>query len=145
MDDPGAGDHALLARSALPACAEYGLAVSGGYAIRAHGLVERSSQDIDFATAAMGALHDRGLPRDLLDVHGAAAHFSGPELISLCRAALDDEFNLETLRDQLSYAAAYPDEAFTRYGCAPVQIADVKAWAQDWSAKISHYGRPLRA
>jgi hypothetical protein len=206
------GDHALLVRSALPVCAKYGLAVVGGYAIKAHGLVDRPSEDIDFATAAaasieeiiaalaqayqragfevqvldvnvrrghllvsfpvsgtyrvdvlkeplshpptltdfgpvlalpdavaltMGALHDRGLPRDLLDVHGAAAHFSGPELISLCRAALDDEFSLETLRDQLSYAAVYPDDAFARYGCAPVQIADVKAWAQDWSARIS--------
>jgi hypothetical protein len=206
------GDHALLVRSVLPVCAKYGLAVAGGYAIRAHGLVDRPSEDIDFATAAtasieeimaaladayqragfevrvldvdvrkghllvsfpvsgtyrvdvlkeplshpptltdfgpvlalpdavalkMGALHDRGLPRDLLDVHGAAAHFSGPELISLCRAALDDDFSQQTLRDQLSNAAAYPDEAFARYGCAPVQIADVKAWAQDWATRMS--------
>jgi hypothetical protein len=215
MDKPGGmldGDHALLVRSVLPVCAAYGLAVAGGYAIRAHGLVERPPEDINFATAAaasieeimaaladayqragfevrvlgadvrkgqllvsfpvsgtyrvdvrkeplnhppalteagplvalpdavalkMGALHDRGLPRDLLDVHAAAAHFSGPELISLCRAALDDgEFSLETLRDQLSYAAAYPDDAFARHGCAPVEIADVKAWAQEWSTQL---------
>jgi len=205
------GDHALLVEAALPVCAQYGLAVAGGYAIKAHGLVDRPSEDIDFATAAtasldeimtaladtytragyrvevlavdarkghllvsfpisgtyrvgvlkeplnhpltmmefgpvialpdavalkMGALHDRGLPRDLLDVHGATAHFSGPELISLCRAALDDEFSIEVLRDQLSYAATYPDEAFARYGCAPDTIADVKAWAQEWSTQI---------
>lgn len=147
------GDHALLVQTALPVCVEYGLAVAGGYAIKAHGLVERPSEDIDFATTAdasieeilsalagayreaglevqvldvdlrkghllvsfpisgtyrvdvmkeplnhppalmgfgpvialpdavalkMGALHDRGLPRDLLDVHGAAAYFTGP-------------------------------------------------------------------
>jgi hypothetical protein len=90
----------------------------------------------DAVALKMGALHDRGLPRDLLDVYGAAAHFSGPELISLCRTALDDEFNLETLRDQLSFAAAHSDEAFARYGCAPAETADVKAWAQDWATEI---------
>jgi hypothetical protein len=205
------GDHAQLVQVALPVCAAYGLAVAGGYAVKAHGLVERPSEDIDFATATtasmdeiitalagaytkagyeiqvlsvdppkghllvtfpvggtyrvdvlkeplnhplvmmefgpvialadavalkMGALHDRGLPRDLLDIHGATAWFSHGELISLCRAALDEEFSLETLRDQLSYAAMYPDEAFARYGCAPDTIADVRAWAQEWSTEI---------
>jgi len=72
----------------------------------------------------------------LLDIHGAAAHFTAPELISLCRAALEDEFSLETLRDQLGYAAMYPDEAFARYGCPPDQIAEVRAWAQEWSTQI---------
>lgn len=90
----------------------------------------------DAVALKMGALHDRGLPRDLLDVHGAAAYFSGPELIALCRGALDDEFSLQTLRDQLSYAAMYPDEAFARYGCAPDEIAGVRSWAQNWSTQI---------
>jgi len=72
----------------------------------------------DAVALKMGALHDRGLPRDPLDVHAAATYFTGPELIALCRGALDEEFSLETLRDQLSYAAMYSDEAFARYGCA---------------------------
>lgn len=205
------GDHARLVEAALPVCTQYGLAIAGGYAIKAHGLVERPSEDIDFATAAsasleeiiaaladaytragyqvevlavdarkghllvsfpltgtyrvdalkeplnhppatmdfgpvialpdavalkMGALHDRGLPRDLLDIYGATAHFTGPELISLCRGALNEEFSLEDLRDQLGYAATYPDEAFARYGCAAGLIGDVKAWAQEWSVQI---------
>lgn len=170
------GDHAQLVQVALPVCVTYGLAVAGGYAIKAHGLVERPSEDIDFATSTdaslgeivaalasayrqagfevqvldadtrrghllvsfpitgtyrvdvlkeplshppllmdfgpvlalpdavalkMGALHDRGLPRDLLDVYGASAHFSGPELISLCRAALDDEFSQQDWSTQI--------------------------------------------
>jgi hypothetical protein len=36
--------------AALPVCTRHGLAVAGGYAVRAHGLVERPSEDIDFAT-----------------------------------------------------------------------------------------------
>jgi hypothetical protein len=205
------GDHARLVEAALPVCAEYGLALAGGYAVKAHQLVDRPSEDIDFATAAsapldeimsalarayeeagcavrvldvdlrkghlmvsftdggtyrvdvlkeplnhplammefgpvialpdavalkMGALHDRALPRDLLDVHGAAAHFSGPELIALCRAALDEEFRLETLRDRLDFAATYPDEAFSRYGCDPALVSAAKAWAQQWATEI---------
>ena len=107
------GDHKALVDAALSVCARYGLAVAGGYAVKAHGLVERPSEDIDFATSAaapikeplnhpvvwmdfgpvialadtvalkMGALHDRALPRDVLDAHGAAARFTRAELIAV--------------------------------------------------------------
>jgi hypothetical protein len=40
----------------------------------------------DAVALKMGALHDRGLPRDVLDAHGAAAYFTRPELIAACRA-----------------------------------------------------------
>jgi hypothetical protein len=84
----------------------------------------------------MGALYDRALPRDLLDAHGAAAYFTHAELIAACRAALDEDFSLEMLRDQLAFAAAYPDEAFSRYGAGPELVAEVKAWALNWSTEI---------
>jgi hypothetical protein len=205
------GDHRALVEAVLPVCSRYGLGVAGGYAVKAHGLVERPSEDIDFATGTaapveqvvdaladayqaagfavrvlgadgrkghllvtfplggtyrvdvlkeplnhpvvwmefgpvialadavalkMGALHDRGLPRDVLDAHGASSRFSRAELIAACRAALGDEFSLETLRDQLAFASTYPDEAFTRYGARPELIAEVKAWALNWSTEI---------
>lgn len=205
------GDHRALVEAVLPVCSRYGLGVAGGYAVKAHGLVERPSEDIDFATGTaapvgqivdalagayqeagfearvlsadvrkghllvtlpmggtyrvdvlkeplnhpvvwmefgpvialadavalkMGALHDRALPRDVLDAHGASSRFTRAELIAACQAALDDEFSLETLRDQLSFASTYPDEAFTRYGARPELIAEVKAWALNWSADI---------
>ena len=44
------GDHRALVEAVLPVCSRYGLAVAGGYAVKAHGLVERPSEDIDFAT-----------------------------------------------------------------------------------------------
>lgn len=53
-----------------------------------------------------------------------------------CQAALDEEFSLEMLRDQLAFASTYPDEAFSRYGAKPELIAEVKAWALDWSTEI---------
>jgi hypothetical protein len=205
------GDHRTLVEAVLPVCSRYGLGVAGGYAVKAHGLVERPSEDIDFATGTtapveeivealasayraaglgaqvldadgrkghllvtfplsgtyrvdvlkeplnhpvtwmefgpvialpdavalkMGALHDRALPRDVLDAHGASSRFTRAELIAACRAALDEEFSLETLRDQLAFASAYPDEAFARYGARPEHIAEVKAWAVDWSTEI---------
>lgn len=77
----------------------------------------------------IGALHDGALPRDVLDAHGASSHFTRTELIAACRAALDEEFSLEMLRDQLAFASTYPDEAFSRYGAKPELIAEVKAWA----------------
>jgi hypothetical protein len=40
------GDHKALVDAALPVCARYGLAVAGGYAVKAHGLVERPSVDV---------------------------------------------------------------------------------------------------
>jgi predicted nucleotidyltransferase component of viral defense system len=208
---PLEGDHALLLQTVLPVCSRFGLALAGGYAIKAHGLVTRPSEDVDFATAhsapidqimtaladayrqagfgvqvlgsdarkghllvtfpsgadcrvdvlkeplnhppammqfgpvlslsdavalKVGALHDRGLPRDLIDVHGAADRFTCAELVGVGRVALDDEFRLEALRDQLDYAAMYPDEAFARYRCGLDLIVDIKAWAQAWANRL---------
>ena len=44
------GDHRELVEAVLPVCSRYGLGVAGGYAVKAHGLVDRPSEDIDFAT-----------------------------------------------------------------------------------------------
>ena len=206
------GDHRALVEAVLPVCSRYGLGVAGGYAVKAHGLVERPSEDIDFATGTaapvaeivdalaaayrsagftaqvldadarkghvlvtfplggtyrvdvlkeplnhpvvwmefgpvialadavalkMGALHDRALPRDVLDAYGASSRFTRTELIGACRAALDEEFSLETLRDQLAFASTYPDEAFARYGARAELVAEAKAWALDWSTEIT--------
>jgi hypothetical protein len=84
----------------------------------------------------MSALHDRVMPRDLLDVHGATAYFTGSELISLCRLVMDQEFSLETLRDQLNFGAMYPDSSFERYGYDPGKIDEVRAWAFQWATEI---------
>ncbi|MEU0398516.1 nucleotidyl transferase AbiEii/AbiGii toxin family protein [Streptomyces sp. NPDC006208] len=42
--------HERLLSDALQAGARYGLVLAGGYAVQAHELVSRISQDLDFAT-----------------------------------------------------------------------------------------------
>jgi hypothetical protein len=92
----------------------------------------------DAVALKVGALHDRGLLRDVIDVHGAAVVFSEPDLVAMGRAALDDgEFQLENLRDQLDRALMYPDEEFAEYGYDPVRSAQIRAWAQTWAAHLN--------
>jgi hypothetical protein len=45
--------HQLLARIALDAAAEHGFALAGGYAVQAHGILQRPSEDIDLFTSTM--------------------------------------------------------------------------------------------
>jgi hypothetical protein len=47
--------HERLARIALGAAAPYGFCLAGGYAIQAHGFVERMSQDVDLFTTMTAA------------------------------------------------------------------------------------------
>src|SRR2546429_2567388 len=42
--------HRRMVDAVLTVADEYGLLLAGGYAVRAHGLVARPSQDVDFAT-----------------------------------------------------------------------------------------------
>jgi hypothetical protein len=89
------GDHKALVDAALPVCARYGLAVAGGYAVKAHGLVQRPSEDIDFATgtaapmeeivAALAAAYRTvGFEVRVLDVEGRKGHL----LVTLPSAGL---------------------------------------------------------
>jgi hypothetical protein len=206
------GDHALLVETALPVCSQYGLAVTGGYAIKAHGLVDRPSDDVDFATRHLapveeitealatayrdaglqvrvlktggrfghldvvlpsgascvvdilkeplnyepammsfgpvvaladvvalkvGALHDPGALRDVIDIHAASGRFTGADLVAMARSVLNEEFRLESLRDQLDRVQMYPDEEFAVYGLNAATIADIRSWAIVWSARLS--------
>jgi predicted nucleotidyltransferase component of viral defense system len=78
--------HRRLLSDALAAGRPYGLALMGGYAVQAHGIVHRPSQDLDFATehpAAMAeiidqivqALSSRGWQITVIDVAPLKARF----------------------------------------------------------------------
>jgi hypothetical protein len=92
---------------------------------------------VEVALPVCEALHDRGVLRDVIDVHAASRLFSEADLVTMARSVLDEEFRLESLRDQLDRAQMYPDEEFAYYGIDAAQSADIKAWAIDWSARLS--------
>ncbi|MQA24446.1 MAG: hypothetical protein GEU94_03015 [Micromonosporaceae bacterium] len=60
--------HRRIYEATREVCARYDLWLAGGYAIRAHSLVERASQDLDFAT-----IHSAPLPEIAYDVAAALA------------------------------------------------------------------------
>jgi hypothetical protein len=45
--------HQLLASIALDAAAEHDFALAGGYAVQAHGILQRPNEDIDLFTSTM--------------------------------------------------------------------------------------------
>jgi hypothetical protein len=84
------------------------------------------------------ALADRGLPRDLIDIHAASAQRSNVELEALGRRhAREGDFGLEGLKARLDGAEWYDDEAFAEYGLYEKDIAHLRAWAQAWSDDIN--------
>ncbi|MET7621922.1 nucleotidyl transferase AbiEii/AbiGii toxin family protein [Streptomyces sp. NPDC005408] len=200
--------HERLLADALQAGAPYGLVLAGGYAVQAHELVSRLSQDLDFATTdpagldvitthlaqeltARGwqvavievaprmsrmtatdpvtgqaceldlllevftsppaqtsvgpvlslddtiglktrAVHDRGFPRDLIDVF-SARHLYGTLQMELLGAQHEDDFDLEELHARLEAAEFTHDREFTAYGMALDQVAELRRWVKDWA------------
>jgi hypothetical protein len=43
--------HRRLAKIGLAAAGRYGFALAGGYAVQAHGILQRPSEDVDLFTA----------------------------------------------------------------------------------------------
>ncbi|MFJ8593802.1 hypothetical protein [Streptomyces sp. NPDC093598] len=191
----------------------YSLVLAGGYAVLAHGLVERAGQDVDVATehpaamdavaatvraglvgrgwlvqtleteplsaqflvtdAASGAecqvgvhkemlwrppvetelgpalslddlvgtrvrdLADRGLARDLVDVHAASARWSHPELEELGRRHAPDTFDLTDLQARLTGTDWLDDRAFTVHGLDAASVPGLRRWAQEWADDIA--------
>jgi len=52
--------HRAIAEIALAAAASYGLALAGGYAVRAHGMGSRPSGDVDLFTDWVGKRPGQG-------------------------------------------------------------------------------------
>ncbi|MFD3679104.1 nucleotidyl transferase AbiEii/AbiGii toxin family protein [Streptomyces sp. NPDC058613] len=203
------GLHRRLLAAVMDVGAPYPLVITGGYAVQAHGLVDRLSQDLDVATenpapmpeivgslerglatrgwrvrvisvdplsarlmvtdpgtgedcevdvlkehfwtppaqTAYGpvmpfdsvigtkvrALADRGVARDLIDVHAASRHRDVGELERLGERHGRDEFRLEDLRDRLAGALWTDDEEFTAYGLTAEETAEIRAWARYWA------------
>lgn len=206
--------HFRVLEAGLDVCRAQGLYIAGGYAVKAHGLVERPSQDLDFATDSSrpldeivqlladayrstgfevtvlegtsrmvrlvvadpesrqacevdvlkeplqrspvlvgtlqvvslddvvgmktGALQQRGLPRDFIDVAAASKLLPVKEIEQLARVRTD-EFRPRDLVMRLESVELFDDELFTAYGLDEDAIREIRrfafAWAEDIKAR----------
>lgn len=207
------GLHQRLLADVLAVGAAYPLVLTGGYAVQAHGLVNRLSQDLDVATehpaqmadiaatlriglegrgwrvrhvetdplsarlvvtevgtgeecevdilketlwrpvvktehgpvlavedvvgTKVRALADRGLARDLIDVHAAADRWTHSELEEFGRRHARGEFDLADLQLRLAGADWIDDTEFAAYGLDENDTAELRAWAQSWADEIA--------
>ncbi|WP_020121232.1 nucleotidyl transferase AbiEii/AbiGii toxin family protein [Streptomyces canus] len=84
----------------------------------------------DLVVMKVRALGDRGLPRDVIDVHATCRYYSVIELEQL-GARDESEFDLVELRDRLESVVWVSDEEFAAYGLSPDEIAELRQWALD--------------
>ncbi|MFI2353029.1 hypothetical protein ACH492_39915 [Streptomyces sp. NPDC019443] len=81
------------------------------------------------------AVHDRGFPRDLLDVFSARHLYSTAEMEQL-GSQHDEDFDLEELHARLEAADFTSDREFAAYGMTPEEIAELRQWVQDWATDL---------
>ncbi|WP_234358407.1 hypothetical protein [Streptomyces sp. NRRL B-24085] len=89
----------------------------------------------DAAVASVRDLHDRGMPRDVVDVYAACRHYSVIELEQL-GARGEGDFDLAELRDRLEGVVWVGDEEFAALGLGPGEIAELRRWALDWESDL---------
>jgi hypothetical protein len=90
----------------------------------------------DLVGTKVRALGDRGLPRDVIDVHAASEQFSSGELEAL-GARRPEEFDVQELHDRLESVAWVSDAEFEAYGLGPARIAELRHWAQRWQDDLA--------
>ncbi|MGW5613513.1 nucleotidyl transferase AbiEii/AbiGii toxin family protein [Streptomyces sp. NPDC003877] len=91
----------------------------------------------DLAGTRVRDLADRGLPRDLVDVHAVSARWSHPELEELGRRHAADTFDLTDLQARLTGTDWLDDRAFTSQGLETGAVAGLRRWAQEWADDIA--------
>ncbi|WP_437028934.1 nucleotidyl transferase AbiEii/AbiGii toxin family protein [Streptomyces sp. enrichment culture] len=91
----------------------------------------------DLVGTTVRALADRGLPRDLIDVHAAARLWSRPELEELGRRHAPDTFDLVDLQSRLTGTDWLDDAEFRALGIDPPTAGAIRRWAQEWADDIA--------
>ncbi|MFE0477954.1 nucleotidyl transferase AbiEii/AbiGii toxin family protein [Streptomyces sp. NPDC058947] len=91
----------------------------------------------DLAGTRVRDLADRGLARDLVDVHALAARWSHPELEELARRHAPDAFDPTDLQARLTGTDWLDDRAFTSQGLNADAVAGLRRWAQEWADDIA--------
>src|SRR5580692_3147768 len=110
--------HLRVLLDGLPIFERYGLLLAGGYAFRAHEILHRPSQDLDFATR-----DDTPLPEIAENVQ-----------LAFERAARrhDPDLDLEAILDHLAGVSVFADDDFAEYGLDEPKVADLRSWATGW-------------
>jgi hypothetical protein len=91
----------------------------------------------DVVGTEVRALADRGLARDLVDVHAASEHWSHPELEELGRRHARDTLDLTDLQARLTGTDWIDDREFAAYGLDARAVAELRRWAQEWADDIA--------
>lgn len=163
--------HQRLARVALEAAAEYGFCLAGGYAVQAHGFVDRVSKDVDlFTTMELGvdwrayppvqlaigpvlhpadavanklcALFGRAEVRDYIDVHGVLEDGRFTTGELLRMAAEHDPgFDPSMFVDALRAVRRFPSSAFEPYKLTADQVDALHARLLAWADEVEAAGQ----
>jgi hypothetical protein len=82
------------------------------------------------------ALHDRGLPRDFIDVAAVSDVYGFRRLEQLGAVHHDDEWRLEDLLQRLEAVDVLPEESFAAYGLDENRVHAVRRFAYAWAEDI---------
>ncbi|MEV7938929.1 nucleotidyl transferase AbiEii/AbiGii toxin family protein [Kitasatospora sp. NPDC088264] len=89
----------------------------------------------DAAALTTALLVDRGMPRDLVDVHALTDCYREGELLALA-AELDADFQPAALADRLETLAEAADGRFRARGVAARAVGGLKRWALAWAQDL---------
>ncbi|MFI6448077.1 nucleotidyl transferase AbiEii/AbiGii toxin family protein [Kitasatospora sp. NPDC050543] len=115
--------------------------LSGGFESDRPGSADGTGAEVpvvaldDAAALTTLLLADRGMPRDLVDVHALTACFRPGELLALA-TALDAEFQPAVLADRLDILAEAADGRYRARDLDAEQIAELRRWALEWAQDL---------
>ncbi|MFD9689974.1 nucleotidyl transferase AbiEii/AbiGii toxin family protein [Kitasatospora sp. NPDC059146] len=89
----------------------------------------------DAAALTTALLVDRGMPRDLIDVHALTRNYREGELLALA-AELDPDFQPSGLADRLETLAEAADGRFRARGVEAGAVDGLKRWALAWAQDL---------
>lgn len=89
----------------------------------------------DAAALTTALLVDRGMPRDLIDVHALTADYRPGELVALA-STLDSDFQPTALAERLETLAEAADGRFRARGFAADAVDGLKRWALEWAQDL---------
>ncbi|SOB81863.1 nucleotidyl transferase AbiEii/AbiGii toxin family protein [Streptomyces sp. 1331.2] len=89
----------------------------------------------DAAALATALLVDRGMPRDLIDVHALTRCYREGELLALA-GELDQDFQPAALADRLETLAEAADGRFRARGVPAGAVDGLKRWALAWAQDL---------